>query len=225
MAKWLGLATCEFALIQLDADIDEIDFLRGGHAETGTAFVTRALNGIPWGGSEGELSRILNPEAVSGIVVFDTWTRNADRCAPPKFNRAPNLGNVFLLIDESRPRDARQLVAIDHDHCFAAAAELTPRVANVDAVKDDQLYGLFPGFRKYVREDSVDFFLQRLLTLKSDFVESLVENIPSDWEVPARARRALSDFILRRAEFVADNFMKAIGRECWPGKFFDTGAK
>jgi hypothetical protein len=43
MAAWFGLPTFEFALLTVDASVDEIPFLQGGTAESGTAFVTRVM--------------------------------------------------------------------------------------------------------------------------------------------------------------------------------------
>src|SRR5438874_1714036 len=65
LARWFGLPTFDFGLMQVDATVDEIPFLRGGRAASGTAFVTRAASGHPWGGSADELDCLVNPEAVS----------------------------------------------------------------------------------------------------------------------------------------------------------------
>src|SRR5438132_6499286 len=96
LAAWFGLPTFDFALMPIDASVDEILFLRGGRATSGTAFVTRATLGHTWGGTTEELDKLANPKAVSRLVVFDTWTRNCDRHPPDLTQRRPNYDNVFL---------------------------------------------------------------------------------------------------------------------------------
>jgi hypothetical protein len=73
LAAWFGLPTFEFALMNIDSTVDEIPFFRGGKAASGTAFVSRAESGHPWGGSRQELDYLANPEAVARLVVFDNW--------------------------------------------------------------------------------------------------------------------------------------------------------
>jgi hypothetical protein len=96
LARWFGLPTFEFALLRIDASVDEIPFLRGGIAASGPAFVTRAASGHTWGGSAEELASLVNPEALAHLVVFDTWTRNCDRYPADLTTRKPNYDNVFL---------------------------------------------------------------------------------------------------------------------------------
>jgi hypothetical protein len=79
LAEWFGLPTFDYALMTIDASVDEIPLKDGKLAESGTAFVTRAAIGHPWGDSDKELDAIVNPEAVSKMVIFDTWTLNCDR--------------------------------------------------------------------------------------------------------------------------------------------------
>src|SRR3972149_3803396 len=76
LARWFGLPTFDFAILTLDDTIDEIPFLKGGKAASGPAFVTRAAKGHVWDGSEESLQGIENREAVSWLVVFDSWVRN-----------------------------------------------------------------------------------------------------------------------------------------------------
>lgn len=72
LASWFGLPTFESSLIEIDAEVDEIPFHRGGQAESGLAFVTRAVTGHTWGGSVEELSELVNPSDIGRLVVFDT---------------------------------------------------------------------------------------------------------------------------------------------------------
>src|SRR5438067_1227324 len=59
LARWFGLPTFDYSLLAIDAEIDEIPFLRGGMAASGSAFVTRAAAGHTWGGSADELKNLV----------------------------------------------------------------------------------------------------------------------------------------------------------------------
>lgn len=223
LAAWFGLPTFPHALIHIDADIDEIPFKRGGRAISGTAFVTQATAGHPWGGSDEELEKLVNPETISRIVVFDNWVRNCDRHPPDPATRKPNYDNVFLADAGNTEEGDSRLIAMDHSHCFVSSGDLDARVARIDWVKDDRLYGLFPAFRSRVREEEVLLAIARLRELNHRAVEAIVNDIPADWEVPIAGKRALVELICRRAEFVAENVLDRIGRACWPERLFDVG--
>ena len=216
LAGWFGLPTFPFALIQIDTEVDEIPFIRGGKAASGMAFVTQATAGHPWGGSAEELEKLVNPEMISRLVLFDTWVRNCDRHPPDLATRKPNYDNVFLADASEQGEGASRLMAMDHTHCFVSSGDLGGRVARIDWVKDDRLYGLFPAFVPKVREDEVSTGIARLRELNQGTVEDIVNGIPADWEVPAAGKRALVELICRRAEFVAENALDRIGRACWP---------
>lgn len=223
LAEWFGLATLDYALLTIDASEDEIPFRRGGRATSGTAFVTRAIQGHTWGGTTEELDGLVNPEAISRIVVFDTWTRNCDRFPPDLTQRRPNYDNVFLADPAAGVAAQPRLIAIDHTHCFTCGRDLDAKVAKVQWVKDDRLYGLFPGFVPKVRGDEVDAAIARLHQLEETFVAAVVATVPADWEVKEPARKALVDLICRRAEFVAGNVLDKVAKNCWPGQLFDSG--
>jgi hypothetical protein len=223
LADWFGLAILECALMTIDAGVDEIPFLRGGNAASGTAFVTHAIQGHTWGGTAEELAKLANPDAVSRLVIFDTWTRNCDRHPPDLTQRRPNYDNVFLTDLTDADSGRQKLMAIDHTHCFTCGRDLDDKIANVAWVKDDRLYGMFPGFVPHVRQTDVEAGIARLRELKESFVAGIVATIPRDWEVEDTARKALTELICRRAEFVADIVLAQIARIAWPGRLFGNG--
>ena len=182
-------------MLAIDATVDEIPFLRGGYAASGPAFVTRAADGHPWGGSEEELNRLVNPEAISRLVVFDTWTRNCDRHPADVSTRRPNYDNVFL--EDVPPRDSGQvrLLAIDHGHCFTSGEELNARVTRIDFVKDPGVYGLFPGFVSRVRQAEVEKAINRLQEVRQDVIADFVASVPPEWEVGRQARAAWIEWV------------------------------
>lgn len=78
LAKWFGLSTFDVAILVLGPD-DTLPLPRGRTAQPGPAFAARALAGGPWGRSEQELDSLVNPQDLTRLVVFDTWTLNGDR--------------------------------------------------------------------------------------------------------------------------------------------------
>jgi len=113
---------------------------------------------------------------------------------------------------------------MDHTHCFTCGRDLNVKVATVDRVKDDRLYGLFPGFMPKVRQDEVEAGIVRLKELDQTVVDEIVATIPADWEVSEGARNALKELICRRASYVAENMLAAVGKACWPGQLFDNAS-
>ncbi|WP_166822573.1 HipA family kinase [Thalassoroseus pseudoceratinae] len=220
LAAWFGLPTLEHSILDIDAEFDEIPYVRGGVAATGPAFVTKAITGHPWGGSEKELVNLVNQCDVGRLVVFDTWVRNCDRHPPDSEARKPNYDNVFL--EDLREDDSgkTRLMAIDHTHCFTCGRDLNSGVANIGNVKDERLYGLFPGFRNLVLQEDVEAAIAKLNELNVETVRPIAEDLPNEWEVDDRAKDALIDLIVRRADFVAGIILGLIARQCWPSRLF-----
>ena len=143
-------------------------------------------------------------------MVFDTWTLNCDRHHHDVTVRRPNYDNVYLSSESVEPGE-RRLIAMDHGLCFIRSGEdLTPRLANIDKVKDPRIYGLFPEFRGRLREDIVAASAARLRQMDAATADAMVGSVPKEWEVSPEARGAWGDLICRRADFVADNVGKWI---------------
>jgi len=214
LAKWLGLPTFDTAIMTI-AENDEIPFLGGGCAAPGPAFAARFEQGFGWGGRTDELRGIANLRDIAKLVVFDTWTRNCDRYLPPRCN----FNNVFLA-----HRDAARsmtLVAMDHTHCFTFGGELTARIAHVDSIRDNRIYGLFPGFVPLVTQSDVANAASQLRSFPREEASAALGQLPRDWLVPARAAEALEEFICQRAIFVAEHIVEWLAPTCWPqGQLF-----
>ncbi len=147
LAAKLGLPTFDYAVIEI-TEIDDLPFFKSGKAEPGPAFITRSEYGATWGKDKRLLEKIDNPEAVSGLVVIDTWLRNTDRYYLPS-NRV-NLDNVFFSRESS---------------------------------EDDKLSLRAMDFR----------------------LEDAVGLIPHEWQLEPNVRSALADYLVQRAEFVAES--------------------
>ncbi len=221
LADWLGLPTFEFALMNINADVDEIFFFNGNKADSGPAFVTKAVDGFGLGGKEKELENLVNHDAISYLVVFDTWTRNCDRFPPDLKLRQPNRDNVFLEVLREQDKGQFRLLAIDHSCCFNWGRDLSPIITNIDIVKDTGLYGLFPEFIPKVRQDFLEKAIERLRTIDENVVKKMIQLVPKEWNVDGNTKIAWKEMICRRAVFVAETIMNKIARKCWPNQFFD----
>ncbi len=216
MARWFGLPTLDFALLRIVSSVDEIIFPDGSRAQSGHAFVTRAVRGTDWGGDATTIRLLDNPDDVTRLIVFDTWIRNRDRCAPETMGRQPRYSNVFLS-KEGTARNRLRLLAIDHTHCFDTG-ELTSRIADIDKIRDPEIYGLFPGFTENLRRKKAIFerIALELRQLDRDVLRSIIGMIPAEWDVSGEARNALEEFLYRRAEFVADTIVRRLTSQLWP---------
>lgn len=108
-------------------DIDELPFAKSGKAEPGPAFVTRSEIGTTWGRDKRLLEKIDNADAISGLVVIDTWLRNTDRYFLP-LNRV-NLGNVFFS-RESSEDGKLSLRAMDFSNAIQYGAKLGAKLGD-----------------------------------------------------------------------------------------------
>lgn len=212
LAKWLGLSTLEIAILHLAED-DAFPLPRGYSAAPGPAFASRALSGEPWDKSDEQLDLLVNPEDITRMVVFDTWTLNCDRHhynTDPATGRKPNYDNVFLSSEGVEP-GKRRLIAIDHGLCFIRSGEeLTARLGHIDKVKDEHIYGLFPAFRSKLREDIINSCALRLCEMDATTAHEIVATVPKEWDVPNEVREAWAGLISRRARWVADNIRQWI---------------
>jgi hypothetical protein len=210
LAAWFDLPVFDFAIIEV-APADELPFAKGGFALPGPAFVTRAEAGEPWGGRVRELKLLTNPEDISRLVVFDTWTLNCDRHAPNDL-RKPNRNNVFL--SQEAPKGELLLRAMDHTHCFDSRPELTKRIARVDRIQDPNVYGLFPEFRGFLDKAVVGRCADRLRQASHATLSQIAETIPAEWDVDRGSKDALVSLLLGRARYVADCIIERL----WPQK-------
>jgi hypothetical protein len=207
LAKWLGLPTFEFCLIEV-TEADEIPLYRGGDAVPGPAFITRSEKGGSWGGSKRQLKQLVNPQDMTRLLIFDTWTRNCDRYSPD--GKRVNRDNVFLSRDA--PDGKLRLKAMDHTHCFTCGSDLTKKIGQIGNVKDNNVFGRFPEFREFLDRDSAKAALKRLSQIHEPEVVAMTQTIPSQWDVSNAARDALVRFVVGRAAYLVDTMEKRL----WP---------
>lgn len=216
LARWLGLATFDLALLPYDG-VPEVTFGDGSRAHAGTAIALRHVVGTPWGADPEGLARVENPEAIAGLVVLDTLTLNKDRYYAHRQPVRENLGNVFLARDGAAAGRMR-LIAMDHTECLRErSGMLKARIGRIDRVRDETVHGLFPAFIPHVTEAAVAPFLQRLRSLTPEEARSFTKEIPSDWEVTDAIRQAIEELLVDRARFLSTRLWPILARSCgWP---------
>lgn len=213
LAHWFGLPTFDFAILGLD-ELDEFFLHDNRPTEPGPAFVTRVVKGHPWSGDPKELKLLENPEMISRLIVFDTWTRNPDRYPPDSSPRKPNRDNVFLSGEEASAGKFR-LIAMDHTECFTSSSQdLTKNLATISRIQDEGIYGLFPEFIPFVKTKELRAAASRLRELDLGTISDIVADIPSAWLVSAETREALSELILQRARYTTDSVVDRIQDYC-----------
>jgi len=100
----------------------------------------------------------------------------------------------------------RRLIAMDHGLCFIGSGEdLTTKLARIDKVHDEHVYGLFPEFRGMLRENMIIDCAARLREMDEATADAIIATVPRQWEVSSETRKPWSELIYRRAGFVADN--------------------
>lgn len=204
LAKWFGLPTFDVAIVSLHSDL-VFHLPRGAVATPGPAFAARAMAGAPWNRQPRELEVLDNPEDITRLVVFDTWTLNCDRHHHDPNIRKPNPDNVFLSRD-GVAQGKRRLIAMDHGLCFIGSGEdLSPRLAHIEKVKAPGVYGLFPEFLPKLRPDTMQVCMERLREMDLATASAMVATVPTEWDVSEDAREAWSLLIHRRANFVVDH--------------------
>lgn len=213
LAKWLGLRTFDYSIIDV-TDADEIEFHNKKVAHAGPAFITRAETGEPWSGNQSQLTLLANPEDLSRLVVFDTWTLNCDRHVWQGTGTASrervNRNNVFL--SQEAPPGQFTLKAMDHTHCFTCGRRPTIQVCSIDKVQDGRLFGLFPEFRDRLDRGAVQAAATDLLRMDDASAAQIVDGIPREWDVDGGVRNAICQLIVRRSHFVA----RTIEGRLWP---------
>ena len=218
LARWLGLPTFEFTVIEV-TEFDEIAFHDGRLASVGPAFISRAERGEPWGGSDSQLAKLTNAQDVSRLVVFDTWTLNCDRHSwqgqGADRRERINRNNVFLS-ETGAASGGLVLKAMDHTHCFICGREPSRRLLHVDMIQDPREFGQFAEFTRHLERRQVVKATRDLRRMNSAEAVRLTEGVPHAWGFSGETLEALREFVVRRAQFVADT----IAGRLWPQREF-----
>jgi hypothetical protein len=100
---------------------------------------------------------------------------------------------------------------MDHTHCFTRS-ELTSKMSHLDRVKDNRVYGLFPEFLPFLDRKAAGRGVRKLRAFNKSEAAKIVQSIPKEWGVSDGARKALSEFLVRRAAYLVQSIMTML----WP---------
>ena len=198
LAACIGLRVPEFAVV----NVTDLDIPMQGHGPVhrGPAFISRTIDGFPSDGTDAFVSRLDRPGDIAKLVLFDSWTRNADRYPPIDAWGEPNRDNLFFTAIARR----FGIVALDHSHAFVEG-DLETEIG-LQAVREDaRVYGLFPEFCPYVAEGDVLAAAHQIGHIDAALVREIVGSIPMAWGPSAGARLAWVDTILARAAVVSQS--------------------
>ena len=200
-ADWLGLPTLDFALINVTSE-DELPLAQGGFLQPGPAFISKKAEGFPWGGLSQALTKLVNSDDLTKLILLDTWTLNCDRFSVKAGQFRINRDNVFFVkTDTAKLR----LVALDHTHSFTCGQDVSHRMNQITYVQDPRSFGAFPEFEEFWNPVVSSDALARLQTLTRQTASRFVRLVPAEWEVTEEARTSWIDFLVQRANWVAEN--------------------
>ncbi len=213
LAQWLGLTTFDVAVVEYPEEL-EFTLPKGCKTQAGPAFIARKVPGHVWDGSEAALANLVNPEAIAGLVVFDTWSRNYDRCAEGGGATRCNFRNVFFSYENAK-KGRYRLLAMDHTECFRTGHALTDRsLFDLGAIQDERIYGLFPGFHDWVTRDRVRPFVDKLAIFRAQDFDACANGLPGAWGLRADTRDRLRTFCVGRAKFMVRAVENILERAC-----------
>jgi hypothetical protein len=207
LAGLLGLATFDYAIFDYDG-VPEIELASGNQAQKGPTWITRREAGFPWSGDADDLKLLANPGDLAGLVVLDTWTLNCDRYCPALQPTRINRNNVFFARRDSEAH--LTLLAMDHTHILTCGRELTPKLAGIDRVKSEDIYGLFPEFPPLIDSATIHEYCRRMAAISNDAIRQIVLDLPAQWLGDDALREVLFRFLTGRRDYLASDLATRI---------------
>ena len=201
-AQWLGIPVADCDIVELTGLVEiPLDASGDKLAEPGLCFGSKFIRAFGWNRDRDALEALENTNAISGVVVVDTWLRNLDRYCrnADGTTRFDNPGN--LLLSEGGTKGKFRLTAIDFGYAFGGPTWTGRKLAA--SVQDNTIYGRFPAFRPYLERALAKPFLDRLAELSASDAESFVDGVPREWGVTQEKADQVVSFLQRRAAYVA----------------------
>jgi len=205
LAELVGLSTFKYCLFDFDGKL-EVILSNGAKVEKGMEFMTKEEQGINGKAAMSMLNHLVNKDHIARLICFDTFVRNVDRCYIYNGKRHVNWDNVFLA---HAPRGRFLLKAMDFSHAFWG--NLDNAMDKADNVNDEEIYGLFPEFSRFLKKSIVVEVCKALTKIQNNDVHAIIDSIPVDWNIGQDTREAWIRFIIGRADFVANNFLRLSG--------------
>jgi hypothetical protein len=213
----MGLPTLDFAILPLETE--DVPFT-GGAEEPGPAFAARHEEGVTWDGTIETLLGVANDADVAKLVALDTYIRNADRHAPTGRRK---LDNVFLSSERESTLKYR-LLAIDHTHAFTNGRPIGPALARIDAIKDQNVFGLFDEFKYFLSAAAIFAASDSIDRITDGEIESVVTEVPRPWLPEESGRAAIRTFLCERRNYLRNTLVEALLAEArdWPSTGTET---
>ena len=136
-------------------------------------------------GNYSEINKIVNPESLIQIALFDLWLGHDDR----------NWNNYNLLMQSKA--DGYYFVPIDHETIFSG--NTLPHGINIQTEQDSLIFT--PLFDAVVSKRLIRSELKDVETVKKDFylcisnckneLNKILEEIPHDWNISIDTKREL----------------------------------
>jgi hypothetical protein len=214
IAKSLGLKTLEFTTINILPD-DEIVLGNGKIAKSGLSFITKeeptAISGLV------EMKKISNKNHLAGLIVADTLLLNRDRF-PGILGGKPNYDNLMF---SKSPTDHTkyELIAMDFSHCMHISQSINLSLKQIDSIKNEEIYGLFPDFKGFVDAEAITQYKENLKNLDEDCINTILAKVPIDWDFNQKTKEIVHDFLIRRTYFLYDNIERLLAFEKDGGMF------
>lgn len=196
LGTWMGLRIPNFAVVR-QCEIELTLYGTNVIAEP-PFFFSEKIEAEPYTGSDWELELVAPKSDIARLVVFDTWIRNWDRYD----DRDHGSNRDNLLMKRDFPQKRVSMIPIDHSHAFVDVG-FDEDLPDENLTRDAAIFGKFPAFDNFLDESSVYEATNHLNELTREFVEDCVNNIPAEWKPSNQTCSAMIDFLLHRAEFIA----------------------
>lgn len=229
LADWIGLPTADWCILPV-SEAATFDLPGGRRSDPGPAFFSRELVGAePWSGDPAELNDADNPEALSGLVILDTWIRNRDRFPPIRVDgsqiepgRAENLDNLLLHRPPGKKAKIR-IVPIDFGEAFRIDGEVSPKLGHIGVIRDEAIYGLCKQFAPFLKTEWMRAAAAKAASIEEHRVRAMLTLVPREWEVKPAAMEAWLEFIVDRASWIGEDFLPKLLPFCGAQEDLDFG--
>jgi hypothetical protein len=200
LARYLGLPVPFAQLVEIPqnfiSSIPELSQMTAAKFQFASLYIPDCLNGH----QVTDVSKIINHDALAGIIVFDYWLNNRDRTR-----------KNILLHGESL--DSYHLWMIDHAEVFGS---YNWRCSDLGDLNNKILKSATHKFMVNFIKDEQEFakYIELIQTIPIFLIEEIVSIIPDDWGITKEEKKAMvSSLVIRRTKIlpkVMKRFIKKV---------------
>ncbi|WP_174733257.1 HipA family kinase [Mesobacillus harenae] len=200
LAKYLGLPVAEGKVIYLSRDlIDRTPEIQKFNMEPGPHFGCLYYKNAVRPTTEKRIIKCQNLHQMAGVIVFDHWVRNRDRCS-----------NYFnLIIDEGAVHN--KLYMIDHAGCFHSSIRSSKRL-KATAYYMDVFWGdLYKEFQPFLSDKKLFYrYISAIEQFPDDEIERIVLSTPPEWESDTTELDGLAAYLIERKNNLKEPIKKLL---------------